>query len=69
MADLGKILLILGAALVLVGIIMIGGERLGLGKLPGDLHFSRRGVEVWIPITSMVLISVVLTLLLNLFRR
>lgn len=69
MAHLGKLLLVLGAVLVLIGLMLTVGERFGLGRLPGDLHFSRRGVQVWIPITSMILVSLILTLLLNLFRR
>jgi hypothetical protein len=69
MGGMGKLLLILGGAIVLLGLVFLGGERLGLGRLPGDLHFSRRGFQVWIPITSALLLSLVLTVLLNLFRR
>lgn len=69
MASLGKLLLILGGAIALLGLAFLVGGRFGLGRLPGDLHFGRRGVEVWIPITSMLLVSLVLSLFLHLFRR
>jgi hypothetical protein len=69
MASIGKLLLILGGAIALLGLAFLVGGRFGLGRLPGDFHFGRRGVEVWIPITSMLLVSLVLSLLLHLFRR
>jgi hypothetical protein len=69
MGNLGKLLLVLGGVMILLGLVLLGGERLGLGRLPGDLHFSRRGFHLWIPITSALILSLMLTLLLNLFRR
>jgi hypothetical protein len=58
---------------VALGLLVLAGERLGpgrlgIGRLPGDLHFERRGVEVWIPITSALVVSAVLTLALNFLR-
>jgi hypothetical protein len=73
MGNLGRLLLLTGGVLVLLGVVLLGGERLGLGRLglgrlPGDLHFNKRGVEVWIPITSALVVSAVLSLALNLLR-
>jgi hypothetical protein len=83
MVHLGKLLLLAGAAVMVAGVLLIAGERLGLGhlglgrlglgRLPGDLRFERGGVRVTFPITSALLVSLVLTLILNLitafFRR
>jgi hypothetical protein len=73
MSQIGKWILLAGVVLVMLGLVMIAGERLGLGRLglgrlPGDLRFSRGGVQVYFPITSALLLSAVLTLLLNLGR-
>lgn len=65
----GRALVFLGIAMVVVGALVWLGGRLGLGSLPGD--FSLRG-ERWgcyIPIVSSLIISVILTLLLNLLFR
>ena len=56
------VLLILGGLLLLLG-------RLGLDRLPGDLVFKRGKVTVYFPIGLMILVSIVATILLNLFFR
>ena len=66
---MGKFLIILGAVIVLLGVIVSVAARLGLGHLPGDILIKRKSFALYIPIASSILISVVLTLLLNLFRR
>lgn len=68
---LGKLLIVLGAALLLVGIALTYAPGLlgWFGRLPGDIEFTRGGTRVFIPITSMILVSLLLTLILNLFFR
>jgi hypothetical protein len=63
-------LLIGGAVLLLVlgGLFLLLG-RLGLDRLPGDLVFRRGGLTVYFPIGLMILLSVLGTVLLNLFLR
>jgi hypothetical protein len=56
------VLLVLGAIFLLLG-------RLGLDRLPGDLVFRRGNVTVYFPIGLMILLSIVGTILLNLFFR
>ena len=56
------VLLVLGALFLLLG-------RLGLDRLPGDLVFKRGNVTVYFPIGFMILLSIVGTILLNLFLR
>jgi len=73
MMQVGKLLLLAGAAVMAAGVLLIAGERLGLGRLglgrlPGDLRFERGGVRVYFPITSALLVSLVLTLILSLVR-
>lgn len=65
----GRILVGAGLALVVVGLVLLGLQRLGVGRLPGDLVWRRGNVTVYAPIGLMLLLSVILTLLLNLFSR
>ena len=66
---LGKALLILAAAIALVGVLLLFGSKIGLGRLPGDLRFGRGSTRIYIPLATSLLVSLVLTLLLNLFLR
>lgn len=67
----GKALIILGVTLVIIGAIVVFAPGVfgWFGKLPGDIRIERENSFVFIPITSMILISVVLTLILNLLKR
>lgn len=68
--SLGRLLLLFGAVLLIVGVILIVAGKIPLlGRLPGDLVFRKNGVTVFIPIVTMLLISLILTILLNLFFR
>ncbi len=70
MADFGKILVCLGVLLVIVGLVFWSGVgRSWLGRLPGDFHYSRGNFSFYFPLMTCILISVVLSLLLWLFRR
>ncbi len=63
--------LLIGGAIVLLvlgGLFLLLG-RLGLDRLPGDLVFRRGNLTVYFPIGIMILVSVVLTILLNIFLR
>ena len=67
MGSIGKILVTLGVALVVVGLLVWGAERLGLGKLPGDLVFKGERTTVYFPLVTSIVVSIVLTVLLNLW--
>ena len=68
--NLGRLLIIAGLGLALVGVAISFARTLRFGSLPGDLHLSGRGWQVWLPLGTSLLLSLVLTLLLNLiFRR
>ncbi len=70
MQDLGKFLVIAGVAAVLAGAWLWSGRGFGpLGRLPGDFSYQKEGFGVYIPVTTCILLSVVLTLLAWFFRR
>ena len=62
-------LLIMGLILAGVGVILMFGERFGLGKLPGDLVWKRKNTTIHFPIVTSIVVSVVLTVILNLILR
>ncbi|SIT85460.1 DUF2905 domain-containing protein [Pontibacter indicus] len=71
MQPLGKYIVIIGIAVVVIGLIVwLAGDKLGwFGNLPGDIRVERENFKFFMPITSMILLSIVLSLLLWLFRR
>lgn len=66
---LGRLLILLGVMLVLVGVGILVAARFGLPRLPGDILIERRGLVVYVPIVSALVLSVVLTVVLNLLLR
>lgn len=67
--SLGLVLIGAGATLALLGLVVYWGGFSWFGRLPGDIRYEGEGTRVYVPITSMVLLSLVATLVLNLFRR
>lgn len=67
--ELGRILLIIGVVLVIVGGLAMLGVRLPFGRLPGDIAIEGERAGFYFPIVTMVIVSVVLTILFNLFLR
>lgn len=66
---LGRILLILGLVLLLLGGVLVLGGKIGLGRLPGDIFIRRGNFTFYFPLVTSIIISLILTLLLNLFFR
>ena len=65
MSDLGKPLILLGVILIVVGILLVFvGKIPYLGKLPGDLHFRRGNVDVYIPLVTSIVLSLVVSAIL-----
>ena len=60
-------LLALGLALMVLGAVLVLGGKLGLGKLPGDLHWHGRHGSFYFPVVTCLLLSVVATLVANLW--
>ncbi len=68
--NIGKLLVVFGVAMTIVGIALWAGFGRGwLGRLPGDIHIERGGFGFYFPIVTCIIISIVLTVLLNIFRR
>lgn len=64
-----KLLIVLGALLLLVGLFWPFLSKLGLGRLPGDIVIEREGFSFYFPITTMILASIVLTLIFRLISK
>ena len=64
-----KSLIILGIAILVVGLLWPWLGKLPLGRLPGDILIDRPQLKVYIPITTMILVSVVISIILWLMRK
>ncbi|MGH7887515.1 MAG: DUF2905 domain-containing protein [Candidatus Binatia bacterium] len=70
MAGLGKTLIYLGLVLVVIGLILsLAGKLPWLGYLPGDISIDRERFSFYFPIATCILISVILSLVLNFISR
>ena len=67
--SLGLLLVGAGAVLAVLGLIVYWGGFSWFGRLPGDIRYEGESTRVYVPITSMVLLSLLGTLALNLLRR
>lgn len=67
----GKILVFIGILIVVAGLIiwLLGDKLRFLGRLPGDIRIERENYSIYIPVTTMILVSVVLTLILWIVQR
>lgn len=65
----GKLLVVVGIGMAILGVAVVLGARLGLGRLPGDLFFSRGNIKVYVPVVTSLVLSLVLTIVLNLLLR
>jgi len=70
MGDIGRLLMVAGGGLFLLGLVLVLAGRIpGLGHLPGDITIHRDNFTLYAPIGTMIVVSVVLTVLLNLLLR
>jgi hypothetical protein len=70
MCDLAKILIIVGAAIVAVGLAMLGIQKWPfLGKLPGDILIKRENFTFYFPLTTGIIISIFISLILYLVSK
>jgi len=66
---MSRFLITLGIVLVIAGLAWPFLAKLGLGRLPGDIHVEREGLSFYFPITTGVIVSAVISLVLWLLRR
>lgn len=70
MADMGRLLMMLGGVLLVVGMLLVFGARIPwLGRLPGDIVIEREHFRFYFPLATSIVISIILTLLVAVFRR
>ena len=62
-------LIALGVGLILIGLLFWSGSMSWFGRLPGDIRIERETVRIYVPIVSMLLVSVVVSLVLYLIQR
>jgi Protein of unknown function (DUF2905) len=65
----GPVLIIAGLVIVVIGLGVWSGALSWFGRLPGDIRIEREGMRIYIPLVSMLLLSVLLSLILYLFKR
>lgn len=67
---IGRLFLVAGVVLAIIGGVLLLGPRIPLiGQLPGDIRIERDNVKVFIPLGTMLLVSLILTVVLNLLDR
>jgi uncharacterized membrane protein len=66
---IGNWLILIGLAILVVGLLVKSGALGWFGQLPGDIEIKREGFRLYFPLASLVVVSIVLSLLLSLVRR
>jgi uncharacterized membrane protein YkgB len=67
---LGKMLVLLGVLIIVIGLLLLIGEKIPwVGRLPGDIIIRKKNFTFYFPIATSILISIILTLLFTLFRK
>jgi hypothetical protein len=70
MPVIGKMLIIAGIIIVAVGVLLIFADKIPyLGRLPGDIYIKRDTFSFYFPITTSIIISIILTIIFSLFRK
>ena len=70
MALLGKIIIVTGILFVVLGLILMVYEHIPfIGKLPGDVHIQKKNFNFHFPITTCIILSLLLTLVFNVLRK
>jgi hypothetical protein len=70
MAELGRFLIVVGVILVIVGVVFLLAPKIPwLGHLPGDISYKRGNFSFYFPLGTCILISIILTLIMYLFRK
>ena len=68
--DLGKVLIILGAVIVGIGVLLVVGDKIPwIGKLPGDIIIRKEKITFYFPIVTCLILSILLTIIFSLSRK
>lgn len=69
-SEFGKLLILLGLGAILLGVVIMALSKfISLGHLPGDIYVKKEQVSFYFPIVSCIIISIVLSVIMNLFHR
>lgn len=63
--EVGRFLITAGLVILAVGFLFLVADKLPIGRLPGDFNVEKNGFKIFIPITTCILVSVVITLIVN----
>lgn len=71
MIAFGRMLIVIGLAIAFIGLLLLLASRFfpWLGNLPGDFRFEGANVKIYFPLATMILVSILATVLLNIFIR
>jgi hypothetical protein len=67
--EVGKFMVIAGLVILIIGLVFLISDKLPIGKLPGDFQFGHGRFKIYLPVATSILLSIVLTLVLNFFSR
>ncbi|MCX8110316.1 MAG: DUF2905 domain-containing protein [Syntrophorhabdaceae bacterium] len=66
----GKIFIIIGVLFIIIGLAFMFGDKIPyIGRLPGDIHIKKENFSFYFPITTSIIISIILTILFSIFRK
>lgn len=66
----GKIFIIIGIFFIIIGLAFMLGDKIPyIGRLPGDIHIKKENFSFYFPITTSIIISIILTVLFSIFRK
>lgn len=67
--DTGRFLIVAGAVVAVIGVFFTMADKIPIGRLPGDLRFTIGRINVFVPVATSILLSVVITIVLNFFNK
>jgi hypothetical protein len=67
--EMARYMMYAGAGLLICGALLYVGSRFGLGRLPGDFSITRGGMKINFPLKSCIIVSIVLTVIMNIVSR
>jgi len=67
--ETGRFLVVAGAVVVGIGVLLMAADKFPIGRLPGDLQLGSGRLKVYIPLATSILLSVVITVVLNIFGK
>jgi len=69
MDSIAKMIISVGVVLVIIGLLIGLGSKFGIGRLPGDIFIKKGNFSFFFPITTSIIISIILSVLLKLFKK